>query len=33
MALGWPDHCHPSSGMVRERASLEEIAEWRGFSD
>jgi nitroreductase len=33
MALGWPDHCHPSSGMVRERAPLEEIAEWRGFSD
>ncbi|WP_300974300.1 nitroreductase [Sphingomonas sp. LHG3406-1] len=33
MALGWPDPGHASASMVRERAALEEIAEFRGFGD
>jgi nitroreductase len=31
MALGWPDPSHPSAAMVRERATLEEIADFKGF--
>lgn len=31
LALGRPDPAHPSAAMVRERASVEEIAELRGF--
>jgi nitroreductase len=33
LALGWPDKAHPSAGMARERAPLEEIAELRGFDE
>lgn len=31
LALGRPDPAHPSAAMVRERASVEEIADLRGF--
>jgi nitroreductase len=31
MALGYADERHPSAAMVRERAGLDEIAEFRGF--
>jgi nitroreductase len=31
MALGFADDSHPSAAMVRERASLDEMAEFRGF--
>jgi nitroreductase len=31
MALGVPDRAHPSASMVRERAALDEIAEFRGL--
>lgn len=33
MALGWPDEAHASAAMVRDRAPVTEIAEWRGFGD
>lgn len=33
MALGNADPAHPSASMVRERAELDEIADFRGFED
>ncbi len=33
MALGWADPEHPSAAMVRERAALDEVAEFRGFGN
>lgn len=33
MAIGWPDHAHPSAAMTRERAAVEEIARFQGFND
>ena len=33
MALGWPDPAHPSAAMVRTRAEIAELAEFRGFGE
>ena len=33
MAIGRPDPTHPSAAMMRERAAIEEIAQFRGFDD
>ena len=33
MALGYADETHPTAAMVRERAGLEEVAEFRGFGE